>query len=149
MIRRWIIIWMTLLIALPLWAQKGMHVESLFGGRFKQDKRAVEVLIKGKELKKYHLTLFRSLTVTDAPALSEEIEALVSQDATSAVDKEVGTVGKRLYYGFYCFSARDESYRYLFYRNAAIAPGGSKKPEVTVVYMEGQVTLEELKQLFK
>jgi hypothetical protein len=149
MIRRWIIIWMTLLIALPLWAQKGMHVESLFGGRFKQDKRAVEVLIKGKELKKYHLTLFRSLTVTDAPALSEEIEALVSQDAASAVDKEVGTVGKRLYYGFYCFPARDKSFRYLFYRNTAVAPSGSKKPEVTVVYMEGRVTLEELKQLFK
>ena len=39
---------MTLLIALPLWAQKGMHVESLFGGRFKQDIRAVVVLIKVK-----------------------------------------------------------------------------------------------------
>ena len=25
----------------------------------------------------------------------------------------------------------------------------NKKPEVTVVYMEGQVTLEELKQMFK
>ena len=65
MIRRWIILGITMLAVLPLWAQKGMHVEALFDSRFKQDKRAVEVLIKGKELKKYHLTLFRSLTVTD------------------------------------------------------------------------------------
>ena len=92
MIRRWIILGITMLAVLPLWAQKGMHVEALFDGRFKQDKRAVEVLIKGKELKKYHLTLFRSLTVTDAPTLSKEIEALVSQDAETAVDKEVGKV---------------------------------------------------------
>lgn len=51
MIRRWIILGITMLAVLPLWAQKGMHVEALFDGRFKQDKRAVEVLIKGKELK--------------------------------------------------------------------------------------------------
>mgnify|MGYP006969151251 FL=1 len=52
MIRRWIILGITMLAVLPLWAQKGMHVEALFDSRFKQDKRAVEVLIKGKELKK-------------------------------------------------------------------------------------------------
>ena len=149
MIRRWIILGITMLAVLPLWAQKGMHVEALFDSRFKQDKRAVEVLIKGKELKKYHLTLFRSLTVTDAPTLSKEIEALVSQDAETAVDKEVGKVGTRLYYGSFCFPPKNESYRYLFYRNTPVVPNSNKKPEVTVVYMEGQVKLEELKQMFK
>lgn len=149
MIRQLIILGITMLVMLPLRAQKGMHVEALFGGRFKQDKRAVEVLIKGKELKKYHLTLFRSLTVTDAPALTEEIETLVSRDAEAAVDKEVGKVGARLYYGFYCFPPEKESYRYLFYRNTSVLPDNSKTPEVTIVYMEGQITLEELKQMFR
>lgn len=149
MIRRCIILGISLLVLLPLWAQKGMNVESLFDGRFKQDRRAVEVLIKGKDLKKYHLTLFRSLTLTDAPELSEEIEALVIKDAETAVDKEVGKVGSRLYYGFYCFPPKNESYRYLFYRNSSVAPDSSKESEVTVVYMEGQVTLEELKQMFR
>ncbi len=149
MIRRLIILGVMMLVMLPLSAQKGMHVEALFDGRFKQDKRAVEVLIKGKELKKYRLTLFRSLTVTDAPALSKEIETLVSRDAEAAVDKEVGKVGTRLYYGFYCFPPEKESYRYLFYRNTSVLPDNTKKPEVTIVYMEGQVTLEELKQMFR
>ena len=45
-----------MLSVLSGYAQKGMHVDALFESRFKHDKRAVEVLIKGKELKKYHLT---------------------------------------------------------------------------------------------
>ena len=149
MIRRCIILGISFLVLLPLWAQKGMNVESLFDGRFKQDRRAIEVLIKGKDLKKYHLTLFRSLTLTDAPELSEEIETLVIKDAETAVDKEVGKVGSRLYYGFYCFPPKNESYRYLFYRNSSVAPDSSKESEVTIVYMEGEVTLEELKQMFR
>lgn len=147
--KRWVILWIIILSVLSGYAQKGMHVDALFESCFKHDKRAVEVLIKGKELKKYHLTLFRSLTVTDAPAVSEEIEELVSRDALAAVDKEEGRVGKKLYYGFYCFPPRDDNYRYLFYRNTLVAPGSKKKAEVTVVYMEGEVTLEELKQMFK
>lgn len=47
--------------------------------------------------------MFRSLTVTDAPDVSEEIEELVSRDALAAVDKEEGRVGKKLYYGFTVF----------------------------------------------
>ena len=118
MIQRWIGIGILSLLALPLMAQKGLQVNTLFDGRFKKDHRAVEVLIKGKELKKYHLSLFRSLTVTNAPAVFREMETLVCQDAKSAVDKEVGTIGNRLYYGFYCFSEEEGTFRYLFYRKA-------------------------------
>lgn len=108
MIQRWIGIGILSLLTLPLMAQKGLQVNTLFDGRFKKDHRAVEVLIKGKELKKYHLSLFRSLTVTNAPAVFREMETLVCQDAKSAVDKEVGTIGNRLYYGFYCFRKKKE-----------------------------------------
>ena len=118
MIQRWIGIGILSLLALPLMAQKGLQVNTLFDGRFKKDHRAVEVLIKGKELKKYHLSLFRSLTVTNAPAVFREMETLVCQDAKSAVDKEVGTIGNRLYYGFYCFSEEEGTFRYLFFRKA-------------------------------
>lgn len=52
MIRRWIILWMCLLAVLPVCAQKGMHVEDLFGSRFKHDKQAVEVLNQRKGIEK-------------------------------------------------------------------------------------------------
>lgn len=52
MITRWItIIGVLLFTSLPLSAQEGLQINSLFDGRFKKDSRAVEVLIKGKELK--------------------------------------------------------------------------------------------------
>lgn len=149
MIRQTIIIGIISLLALPMTAQKGMQVAELFDGRFKKDNRAVEVLIKGKELKKYHLTLFRSLTISNAPKVFEKMEELVRKDAVHAVDKEVGTIGNRLYYGFYCFPAQDDTYRYLFYRNTAVKTDSGKQPEATLVYMEGQVTLEELKRMFQ
>lgn len=150
MIRRTIIIGTLLLLTLPMAAQKGMQVEELFDGRFKKDHRAVEVLIKGKELKKYHLTLFRSLTISNAPKVFEQMETLVRKDAAHAIDKEVGTISNRLYYGFYCFpTQKDDTYRYLFYRNTAVKPDSGKQPEATLVYMEGQVTLEELKRMFQ
>lgn len=49
--KRWVILWIIILSVLSGYAQKGMHVDALFESRFKHDKRAVEVLIKGKELK--------------------------------------------------------------------------------------------------
>lgn len=150
MIRRTITIGMMFLLALPIAAQKGMQIAELFDGRFKKDHRAVEVLIKGKELKQYHLTLFRSLTISNAPQTFEKMEALVRKDAVHAIDKEVGTINNRLYYGFYCFPAQDnDTYRYLFYRNTAAKTNSGKQPEATLVYMEGQVTLEELKRMFQ
>lgn len=149
MMQRWIGIGILSLLALPLMAQKGLQVNALFDGRFKKDHRAVEVFIKGKELKKYNLSLFRSLTVTNAPAVFREMETLVCKDAESAVDKEVGTIGNRLYYGFYCFPEQEGTFRYLFYRNTSVKRERDQQPEATVVYMEGQVTLEELKQLFQ
>lgn len=149
MIRQTILSGILLLLALPLAAQQGMHVEELFDGRFKKDHRAVEVLIKGKELKKYHLTLFRSLTISNAPEVFEKMEALVRKDAVHAVDKEVGTISNRLYYGFYCFPSQNDTFRYLLYRNTAAKSGSEKQPEATLVYMEGKVTLEELKQMFQ
>lgn len=80
MITRWItIIGVLLFTSLPLSAQEGLQINSLFDGRFKKDSRAVEVLIKGKELKKYHLTLFRSLTVNSAPEVFDKMEALVKK----------------------------------------------------------------------
>ena len=46
MIQRWIGIGILSLLALPLMAQKGLQVNTLFDGRFKKDHRAVEPVQK-------------------------------------------------------------------------------------------------------
>ena len=128
-------------------AQSGLQIDRLFDGHYKKQKNAIEVLVKGKKLEPYKLSLFRSLTVKGTEKDFEELEKLVLKDAASAIDKEVGMIGGKLYYGFYRFPNKKTNYRYLFYRNASLQNPISN--EVTLVYMEGVSTLDELKKLFK
>ena len=128
-------------------AQKGLDVARLFDGRYKRDTNAVEVLVEGRKLKDYKLTLFRSLTLKNSPEDFRQIEQWVTEDARQAVDKETGMIGGKLYYGFYMLPPVQGKYRYLFYRNSSLRR--VENNEVTVVYMEGHATLEELKEMFK
>lgn len=130
-----------------LWAQDGLNIAQLFDGRYKQEANAIEVLVKGRKLEPYKLTLFRSLTVKNDPEKFDRIEELVTRDGRQALDKETGMIGGKLYYGFFRLPPKGKSYRYLFFRNSSLRTVESD--EVTVVYMEGYATLEELKQLFK
>ena len=118
-------------------AQKGLEVSRLFEGEGKW---------KLKFSAAYNLTLFRSITTGDS-RLYDEIEQAVNKDAQKTIDKECGHIDGRLYYGFFIFEPRGNKYRYLFYRNSSLR---SNEPnEVTVVYMEGYATLEELKKTFR
>ncbi|MBQ8521994.1 MAG: hypothetical protein IJ456_11640 [Bacteroides sp.] len=140
-------IMMTLAFVCEGRAQEGLHIAGLFDGRYKRSDNAIEVTIKGKELKPYRLTYFRSLTIKESPADFERMERLVKEDAREAVDKETGHIGERLYYGFYCLPPRKGVMRYLFYRNSSLRK--VEPCEATLIYMEGNVSLEELKEMFK
>ncbi len=129
------------------WAQESLHIGKLFDGRYNRQKNTIEVLVKGKKLKPYNLTLFRSLTIKGDSAERNRVEQLVLQDATGAVDKETGKIGGHLYYGFFRYPQKDGVFRYLFFKNSALRK--SEEPEVSIVYMEGYATLEELKEMFK
>ena len=102
--------------------------------------------IEGKHLKPYNLTLFRSITTSDY-RIYDEIEQLVEKDGKETIDKESGYINGKLFYAFYQFKPKDKKYRYLFYRNSSLRKNSPN--EVTVVYMEGYVSLKELKKMFK
>ena len=70
------------------WSQEGLRIGELFDGSYKRNSNAIEVVIKGEKLKRYHLKVFRSLTVKNAPKDFERIEALVVADEKNAVSKE-------------------------------------------------------------
>ncbi len=130
-------------------AQEGMHINQLFDGRYKKEKNATEVLVKGRKLESYQLTLFRSLTVKDNPEAFRLIRTLVDQDAQQAIDKESGRINGKLYYGFYQFKPHNNQFRYLFFRDNSCRDDTDNNNEMTIVYMEGNTTIEELKNLFK
>ena len=129
------------------WSQEGLRIGELFDVSYKRKNNAIEVTVKGETLKRYRLKLFRSLTVTNDPKDFERIEKLVEADGKDAVSKETGRIGERLYYAFYCFPPHNGRLRYVFYRNSSLRE--VEENELTLVYIEGNVTMDELKEMFK
>ena len=127
-------------------SQTGLQIAELFNGQYKRKDNAIEVVVKGDQLERYKLKVFRSLTIKNDPKDFERIERLVEQDEKNAISKETGRIGERLYYAFYCFPSEKEHYRYIFYRNSSLRKTESN--ELTLIYMEGNVTMDELKKMF-
>lgn len=127
------------------YAQSEMNVAPVFGNTT-LGKGQKEIIIKGRELKPYNLEYFRSQTLKTTPGQRDAIEKLVKADGQEAADKEIGTIGGHIYYAFYCFRKTDGSYSYLFYRNNTLR--NRKSQEITLIYMEGHATLEQLKKMF-
>ncbi|MBR5803687.1 MAG: hypothetical protein IKY31_05035 [Bacteroidaceae bacterium] len=136
------------LAALPALAQEDLKIGKLFDNDYINEYKATEVVVQGKELKPYNLTLFHSVTFDNVKTSSEKIEEWIETDSREAYDKEVGRIKGKLYYGFFCLPPHKGKNRYLFYRNAALQ-ADSKDQSLTVVYMEGYTTLEQLKKMFK
>ena len=128
-------------------SQEGLQIAELFNGQYKRKYNAIEVVVKGNQLERYKLEVFRSLTIKNDPKDFERIEKLVEQDEKHAISKETGHIGERLYYAFYCFPPEKERFRYIFYRNSSLRKTESN--ELTLIYIEGNVTMDELKDMFK
>lgn len=143
-----IILSILVLTILPTLAQNELKISRLFDRDYINRYKATEVLVQGRELKYYNLTLFRCVTFEDGEPMVGQIEQWIETDCRETYDKEVGRIKGQLYYGFFCLPAHKGKLRYLFYRNAALQPDGRDK-SLSVVYMEGNATLEELKKMFK
>jgi hypothetical protein len=128
-------------------SQTSLQIAELFNGSYKRKDNAIEVVVKGNQLERYKLEVFRSLTIKNDQKDVERIEKLVEQDEKHAISKETGHIGERLYYAFYCFSPQKGRFRYIFYRNSSLRKTESN--ELTLIYMEGNVTMDELKVMFK
>lgn len=140
----------TLILSIPLYAQKGLHIAPFFNGQFHNRNDATEILLKGHKLEPYRLSLFRSITLSAAAPEVRTIEQAVLADGATAIDKEMSYSGanKHLYYGFYQLKRSGSVRRYLFFRNNSLNPPHSRKHTVTLIYMEGTASIEDLKRNF-
>ena len=136
------------LALLPAAAQKGLAIDDLFGGHYRNRADVVEVLLRGKSLKGYGLTLFRSLVMPGVGHDGLRVEQKVCADVADAVEKEVGYKKGRLYYGFFRLKPQGKGapHRFIFYRNNELRD--DRKPELTLIYMEGTAGMEELRRTF-
>ncbi len=130
-------------------AQASLSINIFFKENSDYAKDSKMVWVEGRELEPYNLTLYRSIS-TENKQTAREMEQAVLKDGKIAADKEIGYIGHHLYYAFLSLKpVADGSNirRYIFYRNASLKSNAKK--DATLVYMEGKVSMEELKKLFK
>ena len=143
-----IIIITFLLMFLPIaaMAQKGLNVNAIFE-KYHNSKNAVEVIVKGKQLRGYNISYFHSITITGTDAELLALEQAVMHDAAKAKESESGKIGGHLYYGFYRFNGGNDDYRYIIFRNRSLKKGAVN--DATIIYIEGSASMNELKTKFK
>ena len=142
-----IIILTCLLTSMAVMAQKGLNINRLFDGRFKNATGATEIIVTGYQAREIGLTIYHSLSVTDK-GQAELVESLVVKDGSQAIDKEVEYRNGQLYYGFYKLKKNKGENRYIFYLNQNLAHK-SPKAVVTLIYMEGSASSEKIKRLIR
>lgn len=125
-------------------AQESLHIAPYFDGRFNKSRQVVTLLAKGKPLKSYNLTLYRSMTFESTMPVTQKIEEAVLADGKQAIDKETGYIDGRLLYGFYCLKpvkGQKQPLRYIFWRRT--------DEKCILVYMEGSASLDSIKKMFQ
>lgn len=140
-----IIIFIAMIASLTAAAQTGLNVDALFDGRYRDNKSAVETIIKGEQLRKYDLSTYHSLTLADMPEAAAEIEQLVEKDGARAISREVSYRQGHLYYGFYQLPPYKGLSRHLFYLNQNLNKGN----KIMLIYLDGIATTEFVKKLLK
>lgn len=124
-------------------AQKGLAIAPLFSGRYNHDKQAVVVVIKGKKLKPYNLSLFHSLSITNRPDDVALFEAAVRSDGAKAENSETVKSGNNTIAGYYQLppSSPGGENRFILFRK--LSPDNA-----TLIYLEGHTRLDQLINLF-
>lgn len=139
-----------LLFALPLasLAQKDLNIGKILDGRYRKNPSVTDVEIQGERLHEYQLSYYHSLTVRDDSKIMDAMKAAFIADESKAKDKELTTVGGKLFTGLYRLETDDEENRFVFFKDMRLAPE-DKKNAMMIIYMEGTVSLKTLQSKFK
>lgn len=144
-----------LLLPLSLAAQYDLSISKVLNGSYRKNRHTTNVEITRERLLEYHLDYYHSLTATDDAEIMDAIAAAVMADEPQAIEKDFSTIGAKLYYGFFqmkddlpCTSSSGPPvHRYIFFRDMRQSPD-HPAPTVTLIYMEGNATLDFLKRKF-
>ena len=145
-----------LLTCVSVMAQQGLNINRLFNENLKTDdwvtqelNGKTEIIVTGDKAKEMGLSTYHSISLNSGKKQDREsIEALVIKDGAQALDKDVEYRNGQLYYGFYTLKPNKRNKRYIFYLNQNLARK-SPKNIVTVIYMEGKKSPEEVKKLIR
>lgn len=137
-------------------AQQGLNINSLFNENLitkewvtQELNGKTEIIVTGKKAQEMGLNTYHSISLNNAKKQDvSSIVELVIKDGAQAIDKDVEYRNGQLYYGFYTLKPNKRNKRYIFYLNQNLARK-SPKNVVTVIYMEGKKSPDEVKKLIR
>ena len=153
--KRLILLILNVVITASLYAQKGLNINDIFEGKVIDKSRITETLIRGEQLEAYHLTAFHSVKFNATEKERNVVEkAFYADMAQNDIRKEKGKEnsemenrGGHLYYAIVevkPYSPFDR--RYICSQCSTETHGAFG---ITVVCLEGQVSLQDLRRMFK
>ena len=126
-------------------AQEGLYVEDLFEGNVVPSKIMRRTFISGSKLQPYGLDMYKSVRFRAKESQYYAVESLVLKDADNVVDKTTEYTGEHLTYAVICHPKTYNGLnRFLCFQ----AKRDKRKWDVTVVYLRGSATVEDLDKMF-
>ena len=139
--KRIIILFALLSAMITCFAQQGLHINDALNGKFRKSENAIETIVMGDQVKRFGLTLYHNLRVTDKESINY-IKELVNKDSERAVNKEVYLYKGNLNYGLFEFKPlKGKNKRFIFFF--------SNEKMGMLIYMEGDTTLEDIKRIIE
>lgn len=133
-----------LLLSVTALAQRDLRSYPVFLGKVVPGKQMVVTEVRGSSMAAYKLDYYRGVSFQVETELADKVAALVEQDAADAAVKETEKVGDMLTYALVQPASSGKMNRYLCYQARQVGD----KWKVTLLYLEGRATLEDLRSMF-
>lgn len=134
-----------LMIAGTASAQRGLNCNSVFRGKVVPMQRMVTTEVRGGSMATYKLDYYKGVNFQVDTVTAAKVAALVDSDCEGSVSCETEKVGELLTYALIQLKPSGKINRYLCYQ--ARSTGYSWI--VTLLYLEGIATLEDLHSMFE
>ena len=135
---------MALLMAVTASAQRGLNCNTVFRGKVVPPQRMVTTEVRGGGMATYKLDYYKGITFQVDTATALKVAAFVAADADAAQSSQTEMTGELMTYALVELKPDGEINRYLCYQ---ARPSGYIW-KVTLLYLEGVATLEDLNSMF-
>ena len=134
-----------LLLTVSASAQRDLSCYPVFQGKIVPGKQMVVTEVRGSSMAAYKLDYYRGVSFQADEALAKQVAALVESDAAATESAQTEKVSGFLTYALVQPVSRRKSNRFLCYQARPIG----EEWKVTLLYLEGPATLEDLRKMFE
>ena len=127
-------------------AQKGLNCYPVFQGKVIPERQMVMTEVRGDGMATYKLSYYRSVRFQVDTLTARKIAAMVEADALAVDSAETEKTGELLTYGLVQLKPLGITRRYLCYQARPTEYHGWM---ITIIYLEGSATLEDLRSMFE